>query len=128
LIKTILAIAIQLTISLPWWTGLVLIGIPIIYLIGMTIASVFLFRWFRKRREEQENQKLEKLFLTSYTSWILFFILLPVTLAIWFYIYSSALFFIIPSITFALFIIFLLIFYSKLKKSKETATVEPVEN
>ncbi|MHA1185378.1 MAG: hypothetical protein ACTSSK_00670, partial [Candidatus Heimdallarchaeota archaeon] len=77
--------------------GLVLIGVPILYVTGMIIASVFLARWFRKRLEKQENQRLEKLHLTSYISWILFFILLPVVAAIWYFIAPTiALLFIIP--------------------------------
>ncbi len=78
--------------------------------------------------EEREDQQLEKLFLTSYISWILFFILLPVTAAIWYFIYpSSALFFIIPSIAFVLFLVFLLIFNNKLKKTNDTSAIELVE-
>ncbi|MHA1125571.1 MAG: hypothetical protein ACTSO7_07750 [Candidatus Heimdallarchaeota archaeon] len=119
------AIDLLLTIDIPWWTGLVIIGVPIIYVIGMTIASVFLFRWFRKRIGEQENQKLEKLFFTSYTSWILFFILLPVTVTIWYFILPSiVLLFIIPSIVFVLFLVFLLIFNSKRKKTNDVNTTE----
>ncbi|MHA1504760.1 MAG: hypothetical protein ACTSPT_06165 [Candidatus Heimdallarchaeota archaeon] len=119
-------IEILLTINIPWWTGLVLIGVPILYVIGMTVASVLLARWFRKRLEKQENQKLEKLHLASYISWILFFILLPVVAAIWYFIAPTiALLFIIPGIAFILFLTFLLIFNSK---TKEMITEEVEEN
>jgi membrane protein YqaA with SNARE-associated domain len=119
-------INLLLTIDLPWWTGLVLIGVPILYVIGMTIASVFLFRWFRKNLNEKENQKLEKIFQTSYTFWILFFILLPVIGAIFYFIApSSGLLFIIPGIVFILFLTFLLIFSSK---TKETSAIESIDD
>jgi len=126
MIEILRIIVLMFTFSLPWYTGLVLIDLPILYVIGMIIASVFLARWFRKKLEEQENQKLEKLYLTSYISWILFFILLPVVGAIFYLIApSSALLFIIPGIAFILFLTFLLIFNSKTKK---TSAVEPIDD
>lgn len=126
MIESFYVIGMLLTINMPWWTGLVLIGVPILYVIGMIIASVFLARWFRKKMEKQENQKLEKLYLTSYISWILFFILLPVVGSIFYFIApSSALLFIIPGIAFILFLIFLLIFNNRIK---ETSAKEPIEN
>ncbi|MHA1186847.1 MAG: hypothetical protein ACTSSK_08230, partial [Candidatus Heimdallarchaeota archaeon] len=66
------------------------------------------------------------LHLTSYISWILFFILLPVVAAIWYFIAPTiALLFIIPGIAFILFLTFLLIFNSK---TKEMITEEVEEN
>jgi membrane protein YqaA with SNARE-associated domain len=118
MIEMLYAFNLLLTVDIPWWTGLVLIGGPVLYVIGMIVASVFLARWFRKRLEKQENQKLEKLHLASYISWILFFILLPVVATIWYFIAPAiALLFIIPGVVFILFLTLLLIFNSKTKET-----------
>ena len=129
MIEILYTTTILLTIIMPCWTGFVLIGVPIIYLIGITVASVFLFRWFRKNLREQENQNLEKIFTTSYTFWILFIVLLPVTFVFWWFLLpSSSFIFAIPAIVLVSFLIFLFLFISRLKKIEQTSEEESDEN
>jgi len=107
-------------IHFDWWVGFVLIGLPIIYVVGMTVTSIFLYKWFRKNQRKVDDQKLKRYFQISFIDWILFLVLLPIALLLMFFnpfifIYLN----ILPGIAFILFLIYLILFKRELSNIKE---------
>jgi len=108
-------------ISFPTWMIVLIFLVPIVYVVGSILGSIFLYKWFRKNQREVDDQKLKRYFQISFIDWILFLVLLPIALLLMFFnpfifIYLN----ILPGIAFILFLIYLILFKRELSNTKET--------